>query len=121
MEWKSGEVTIVLPEGGEVEVRGFIHGEVAIVAHDADWLALHRRSGLILGRFTSQGVALELGHRLNCSVSRSLKRAPEAWSEGFWERLEEIRAEVARENVLPPPSRLRATDTPPAAFPHHQH
>lgn len=103
MDWKSGEVTIGLPEGDKLEVRGFIHERVAIAEHEGLWLVLHQPSGLILGRFSSKEVAAEFGHCLNNSVRQNLKRSPEAWQEGFWKRLEEIRAEVARSNGLPPP------------------
>ena len=108
MDWTSGEVTILLPEGGEPKVRGFIHREVAIAEHEGNWLVLHRRSGLIFERFATKGLALDLGVRLTRYVSQSLKRLPKAWAEGLWERIEEIRAEAARENGLPPPPRLRS-------------
>jgi hypothetical protein len=107
MEWKSGEVTILLPDG-ELEARGLIHGEVAIAEHKGNWLVLHRQSGLILGSFTAKGTALDLGVQLNNYVSQSLKRLPESWTEGLWGRLEEIRAEHARENSLSLPASLRS-------------
>lgn len=105
--WTSGEVTILLPEGGELKKLGSIHGDVAIAEFDGDWLVLHWRSGLILGRFASKGIAADLGHRLNVSVSQKLKHPPTAWVENFWKRLDEIRTEVARENGLPLPPPLR--------------
>jgi hypothetical protein len=112
MDWNSGEVTLLLPGGVELETPGFIHGdgEVAIAEYQGKWLVLRRRSGLELGRFDTKDVALDLGHRLVSHVShvsQNLERPPEDWAEGFWELLEKIRAEASRENGLPPPPPLR--------------
>ena len=106
MRWTSGEIKILLPEGGELETRGFIHGEVSITEHGGDWLVLHRRSGLILGRFATKDTAIDLGVRLTNYLPLGLKRLPESWAQGLWERLEEIRAEHASELGLPAPPPL---------------
>ncbi|HEV7503829.1 MAG TPA: hypothetical protein VGS07_02855 [Thermoanaerobaculia bacterium] len=106
MHWASGEITILLPEGGELVARGLIHEAVAVIEHEDNWLVLHRRTGMILGSFTTKGLALDLGDRLSRSLSRSLKRMPKSWAGGLRGRLEELRAEHARDNGLPPPPPL---------------
>jgi hypothetical protein len=105
--WTSGEVTVLLPDGSKLRKPGSIFGEVAVTELDGDWLALHLRSGLILGRFASETMAATLGHRLDSTVRQGLKRLPEAWEDGFWARLEELRAEVASTHGLPPLPPLR--------------
>lgn len=106
MHWASGKIKILLPEGGELVARGLILEPVAVTQYEGDWLVLHRRTGLILGRFATKDLALDLGDRLSRSLSRSLKRKPESWAGGLLERLEELRAEHARENGLPAPPPL---------------
>lgn len=119
MEWRAGDITILLPDGGELDGRGFIHGEIARADYQGEWLVLHYGSGLVLGRFASEIVAADLGARLVNAFPRGLRRLPQSWAEGLWERLEDIRAEVARENGLQPPPPLRATNfqAPPPAPP----
>jgi len=106
MHWASGEITILLPGGGELVARGLIHEAVAVTEHEGIWLVLRRRTGMILGRFATKGLALDLGDRLSRSLSRSLKRMPKSWAGGLLGRLEELRAEHARENGLPAPPPL---------------
>src|SRR5947199_10105831 len=96
--WTSGEVTILLPGGGELRKFGSILGEVAVAELDGEWLALQLRSGLILGRFASESMAATLGHRLDNTVRSGLKRLPDAWNDEFWARLEALRGEVARDH-----------------------
>ena len=108
MRWEEEDVVMLQPGGGKLAVRGFTHREVAVAVVEGEWLVLHRRSGLELGRFPREGLAHDLGARLTRQVSQSLKRPPETWAEGLWGRLEEIRAEHARENGLPSPPSLRS-------------
>lgn len=105
MQWTSGEIKILLPGGGELVKRGLIHEAVAVTEHEGNWLVLHWRTSMILGRFATKGMALDLGDRLS-SLSRSFKRMPNRWAAGLRGRLEEIRAQHARANDLPAPPRL---------------
>ena len=66
---------------------------------------------MILGRFATKGMALDLGDRLSRSLSRTLKRMPDRWAAGLLGRLNEIRAEHARENDLPAPPLFRPSST----------